>query len=369
MDERYGHLFDDVEAWLCLRHCRKIPISVALTLAQQLGGAQEVLNASTSTLQRISGTKAIGHQKFEAFDKQAVRNDIKWLQAGDHHYVIPFLDRRYPQLLRELSDPPLLLYAKGNPKLLLSRQLAIVGSRNPTPTGRELAFRFSASLTRSGFTTTSGMALGIDAAAHQGALSVSGSTIAVVATGLDRIYPARHQHLAQQIAHHGVLISELPVGTQPRRQAFPQRNRIISGLCFGTLVVEATKNSGSLITARLAGEQGREVFTIPGSVLSPQSRGCHTLLRDGAILVESEADILVELGSLDQPASPPEQTKTVTNQNQGLIHYMGYDPVTIDTLVHRSGLTVDKVCSMLSHLEMQGVVKAIVGGYYIRVES
>ena len=369
MDERCSHLCDDVEAWLCLRHCRKVPISVALALVQQLGSAQEVLGASSSTLQKISGTKAIDHQKFGAFDRQAVRNDIKWLHASDQHHVIPFQDKRYPQLLRELSDPPLLLYAKGDPNLLHSHQLAIVGSRNPTPTGRELAFRFSANLTRSGFTITSGLALGIDAAAHQGALSAPGSTIAVMATGLDRIYPVRHQRLAQKIAHHGVLVSELPVGTTPRKQAFPQRNRIISGLCFGTLVVEATRSSGSLITARLAGDQGREVYAMPGSVLSSQSRGCHKLLRDGAILVESEADILVELGNLELTPSPSEQAETSTSQNHGLIQHMGYDPVTIDTLVHRSGLTVDKVCSMLSHLEMQGVVKAIVGGYYIRVES
>ena len=298
-----------------------------------------------------------------------MRNDIEWLAAGTRHYVIPFFDKRNPQLLRELPDPPLLLYANGDPHLLCSPQLAIVGSRNPTPSGRELAFRFSASLARSGFTITSGMALGIDAAAHRGALSVSGSTIAVMATGLDHIYPARHRHLAQQIAQHGVLVSEFPIGTTPRKQAFPQRNRIISGLCFGTLVVEATSKSGSLITARLAGEQGREVYAIPGSGLSPQSRGCHALLREGAILVESEADILVELGNFDQLASPLESTATPAKQNEGLIQYMGYDPVTIDTLVNRSGLTVDEVCSMLSHLEMKGVVKTIVGGYYIRVES
>ena len=369
MDEDCDHHGDDIEAWLCLRHCRGVPISTALALIEQLGGAQAVMRASSKTLQKISGTQTIDRQRLGIFDKQAVRRDINWLAASAHHHVVPFFDTRYPQLLRELPDPPLLLYASGDPHLLRSPQLAIVGSRNPTPTGRELAFRFSASLTRSGFTITSGMALGIDAAAHQGALSASGSTIAVMATGLDRIYPARHRRLAQQIAEHGVLISEFPVGTTPRKQAFPQRNRIISGLCFGTLVVEAASKSGSLITARLAGEQGREVYAVPGSVLSPQSRGCHALLRDGAILVESEADILVELGNFELPVSPLEQTARQARQDEVLIQYMGYDPVTIDTLVSRSGLTVDKVCSMLSHLEVQGVVKTIVGGYYIRVES
>ena len=340
-----------------------------VSTAQRLGSAHAVMSASNSILKEISGTKAIDRQTLSAFDKQAVDDDIEWSLAGAHRHVIPFLDKRYPQLLRELPDPPLLLYTNGNPNLLRSRQLAIVGSRNPTPMGRELAFRFSANLTRSGFTVTSGLALGIDAAAHRGALSVPGPTIAVMATGLDRIYPARHRHLARQIAQVGVLVSEFPVGTTPRKQAFPQRNRIISGLCFGTLVVEAASNSGSLITARLAGEQGREVYAIPGSVLSPQSRGCHKLLKDGAILVENETDILVELGNYDLPALPAERSTTSTHQDDGLVKYMGYDPVTIETLVNRSGLTVDKVCAMLSHLEVQGVVKTIVGGYYIRVES
>ena len=369
MDETSDHSCDDTEAWLCLRHCRGLPIAVALELVQRLGGARAVLNAPNQVLQDTLGTETFNRQKLSAFDRQAVHNDINWLLASAHHHIIPYPDKRFPQLLREICNPPLLLYANGDPNLLCSPQLAIVGSRNPTPTGRELAFRFAANLTRLGFTVTSGMALGIDAAAHQGALSVHGPTIAVMATGSDRIYPARHRHLAQQITQRGLLISEFTAGTKPRKQAFPQRNRIISGLCRGTLVVEAGRNSGSLITARLAGEQGREVYAIPGSVLSSQSKGCHALLKDGAILVENETDILAELGDLDLPASPLEQTATPSDQDGELIQHMGYDPVTIDTLVNRSGLTVDKVCSMLSHLEVQGAVKTVFGGYYIRVES
>lgn len=367
MDEASSHRCDDTHAWLRLHHCLGLPNPVALTLVRQLGSAQAVLNAPDQTLRAILKTRSISQRKLSTYNKEAVSKDINWLLASGNHHVIPWLDRRYPQLLRELSDSPLLLYVNGDPELLGSPQLAIVGSRNPTPTGRELAFRFSANLTRLGFTVTSGLAIGIDAAAHRGALSVPGSTIAVMATGLDLTYPARHRLLAQQIAQRGALISEFPIGATPRKQAFPQRNRLISGLSVGTLVVEAAKKSGSLITAQLAGEQGREVYAIPGSVLSPQSKGCHSLLRDGARLVETEADILVELGHLNLPALQPAQLGAQNDGDEVLIQFMGYDPVTIDTLVNRSGLTADKVCSMLSRLELQGVVKTMVGGYYIRV--
>ena len=190
-------------------------------------------------------------------------------------------------------------------------------------------------------------------------------TIAVMATGLDRTYPYRHLKLAEQISKCGVLVSEMPLGTPPTKRAFPQRNRIISGLGVGTLVVEATASSGSLITARLAGEQGREVYAVPGSILSPQSKGCHALLRDGARLVESEEDVLMELTHFSHP--PRSKPLLVSTEFKPLLKFMGYDPVTIDTLVSRSGLTADEVCSMLSRMELQGVIKTVLGGHYIRV--
>lgn len=362
MDKNSGNC---AEAWLRIRHSG-LPLSVALKLVTQLEGAEEVLHCSTRKLRTVlnSGnvTKALN-----TYNRQAVQNDMRWLGAKESHHIISCLHGSYPALLRELTDRPLLLYADGEVSLLDSCQLSVVGSRNPTPTGRELAFRFAANLARMGFTITSGLAIGIDASAHRGALSVPAPTIAVMATGLDRTYPCRHQKLAERISAQGVLVSEMPIGTPPRKQAFPQRNRIISGLCLGTIVVEATERSGSLITARLAGEQGREVYAVPGSILSAQSKGCHALLRDGARLVETEADILKELTHFSPPTCRVGQPPSMDTDLQSLISFMGYDPVTIDTLVRRSGLTADKVCSMLSRMELLGVVKTVPGGRYIRV--
>ena len=366
MDEPSYVKAETCNTWLRLRHCRGVPDSALLGLLRQLGSASAIFAASTPTLQRILSNTEISRHRINSCDEQRVENDMGWAMASPRHHIVPWLDERYPPLLRELTDPPLLLYVNGNPKLLSSTQLAIVGSRNPTPTGRELAFHFSRRLSALGFTITSGLAIGIDAAAHEGTLSVAGPTIAVLANGPDIIYPSRNRQLAQGIATNGALVFEHPVGTRPRRSAFPLRNRIISGLCVGTLVVEAAARSGSLITARLAAEQGREVYAVPGSVLSPMSRGCHALIRDGAGLVETEADILAELGSFNRPRAvapgPPADNKSAL-----LVETMGYDPVTIDTLVRRSGLTADTVSSMILCLELQGVVKPIQGGHYIRI--
>lgn len=302
-------------------------------------------------------------------DKDCIdRQDRDWLESDCCRHIISLTDDRYPPLLRELPDAPRLLYVEGDPELLSSPQIAIVGSRNPTPVGRELAFRFGAGLSRAGFTVTSGLAIGIDGAAHHGALTASGLTVAVMATGLDRVYPRRHRDLAGDITCRGALVSELPLGTPPAKHAFPQRNRIISGLSVGTLVVEAAERSGSLITARLAGEQGREVFAIPGSVLSPLSRGCHALIKDGACLVETEADILGEIAHFGL-AVPDSSGPASTGGKQDVLKAaMGYDPVTIDALVNRSGLTADTVSSMLLNMELEGAVKAMAGGHYIRVD-
>lgn len=362
MDKDTG---DCTDAWLRIRHSG-LPLSVVLKLIAQFGGAEAVLRCSARKLQTVPAARDI-LQALKSCNKQAVQNDTRWLKTRGSRHIVNYLDPRYPALLRELTDPPLLLYVDGDVRLLESCQLSVVGSRNPTPTGRELAFRFAANLSRLGLTITSGLAIGIDASAHRGALSVHAPTIAVMATGLDRAYPYQHQRLAEQISEQGVLVSEMPIGTPPRKQAFPQRNRIISGLCVGTMVVEATVRSGSLITARLAGEQGREVYAVPGSILSPQSRGCHALLRDGARLVETEEDILTELTHLCRPPLEASQPSSLPTDFQSLISFMGYDPVTIDVLVRRSGLTTDKVCSMLSRMELQGVVKTVLGGHYIRV--
>ena len=367
MDKERGTCSLQREAWLRLRHCSHIPLSTALRLVKTLGGPEAVFAASTDMLRKVLGDYSYSGKALNEFDGQGIQRDMAWAEQGDRRHIISWADSRYPALLREISDPPLLLYVSGDPGHLESIQLAIVGSRNPTPGGRNLAIRFASNLALAGFTITSGLAIGIDGAAHKGALSAQGATIAVMATGLDQIYPSRHQHLASAIRENGALVSEFPIGTPPTKQSFPRRNRIISGLSVGTLVVEAARRSGSLITARLAGEQGREVYAIPGSILSPQSMGCHQLIRDGARLVEKEADIFSELSHLG-----PAATRTPQIADSGcaatLLDSMGYDPVAIDTLVDRSGLTADKVSSMLLRLELQGVVKSVTGGHYIRVE-
>ena len=367
MDKKWDACSPQCEAWLRLRHCNRLPPSVALRLVKALGGPEVVFDAPADMLRAVLGNHSYSRKALDEYDEQGFQRDMQWAEQCDRHHIISWVDGRYPALLREISDPPLLLYVNGDPNHLESIQLAIVGSRNPTPGGHNMAFRFASNLADAGFTITSGLAIGIDGAAHKGALSTQGHTIAVMATGLDRIYPSRHRHLALAIRDNGALVSEMPIGTPPTKQSFPRRNRIISGLSVGTLVVEATRRSGSLITARLAGEQGREVYAIPGSILSPQSRGCHALIRDGARLVETEADIFSELGHLG-----PDATRTPQSPGSGrtvtLLDSMGYDPVAIDTLVERSGLTAGKVSSMLLRLELQGVVKTVTGGHYVRIE-
>ena len=299
-------------------------------------------------------------------DDAALAPDLAWL-AQDGHHLVTWLDPDYPALLREIADPPIALYVHGDRSLLARPQLAIVGSRNPTPLGKDNAAAFAGALAQAGFAITSGLALGIDAAAHRGALDAGGATIAVAGTGLDRVYPPRNRELAHAIVGHGALVSEFAIGTGPRPEHFPQRNRIISGLSLGVLVVEAALQSGSLITARLAGEQGREVFALPGSIHSPLARGCHALIRQGAKLVETAQHVLEELGALAQVsvASQPAHTRTVdlAPAESQLLDCLGYDPMNIDAVIDRSGLTADTVCSILLQLELRGLVLAGPAGY------
>lgn len=302
-----------------------------------------------------------------------IDTDLAWLAQPNHHFLT-LNNPDYPPLLREIPDPPPALFIHGDPTLLRTPQLAVVGSRNPSPAGERTAADFAAHLSRAGLTITSGMAVGIDAAAHRGALQVPGPTLAVAGTGLDRVYPAQHRELAHAIAEQGALISEFPVGTPPRPDHFPRRNRIISGLALGTLVVEAAPQSGSLITARLANEQGREVFAIPGSIHNPLSRGCHALIRQGAKLVETGEDILEELAGFT--AGKPFFTQTTGPAGGGaedgdefssLLNSLGFEPTSIDTVVERSGLTTEQVSSMLVVLELHGKVISGPGGLYTRM--
>jgi DNA processing protein len=307
-----------------------------------------------------------------------VERDLGWLQAPGHQ-LLPCTSPSYPRLLAQTTGAPLVLWVDGDPAALSEPQLAIVGSRNPTAAGAETAFAFAEFLGAAGLTITSGIAEGIDAAAHRGALAGGGRTIAVCGTGLDLVFPREHAALAREITARGALVSEFPIGTPARRAHFPQRNRIISGLALGTLVVEAARRSGSLITARFAGEQGREVFAIPGSIHNPLSRGCHALIRQGAKLVESAEDILAELPALagalkeiQRPATSPSEENPADELDKDykiLLDALGFEPASIDTLAERTEFSAEAVASMLLILELQGLVEAGAGGAYCRVHA
>jgi DNA processing protein len=305
---------------------------------------------------------------------ERVDQDLAWLADPANHLLPPW-SPDYPALLRDIADPPLALFVHGDPAVLGLPQLAMVGSRNPTSGGRQTAHDFARYLASAGLAITSGLAVGIDAAAHQGALDAPGITLAVTGTGLDRVYPARHRDLAHRIAERGALVSEFPPGTPPLPGNFPRRNRIISGLAVGTLVVEAALRSGSLITARQAAEQGREVFAIPGSIHNPLARGCHALIRQGAKLVETAGDIAEELaallGGLSVAGEPASELRPGVQPLQDpeyleLLEAMVFDPLTVDGLVARTGFSAEAVSSMLLLLELEGHVSSNPGGLFVR---
>jgi len=304
-------------------------------------------------------------------DWQTVESDLRWLSASGRA-CLTLHDPRYPALLREIADPPPLIFVNGDILALSSRQIAIVGSRNPSPSGLRIARDIASALVSAGFAVTSGLALGIDASGHSGALKSGGITIAVAATGLDQVYPRQHQSLANEIiARNGALVSEFPPGTGPKADHFPRRNRIISGLSLGTLVVEAAPRSGSLITARLAAEQGREVFAVPGSIYNPLSRGCNDLIKNGVKLVQTVDDIIEEFEAQlsVQAYKPPPQTEAEDDQpHMELLKYIAYDPTSVDTLVAATGNTPEAIVSMLLLLELQGQVASTPGGCYFRTQ-
>lgn len=291
-----------------------------------------------------------------------------WLQSSEAHTILTPDSPLYPENLKALPDAPVVLYVIGNNRLISEPQLGVVGSRRPTPSGRRVAQEFSEHLSRSGLVITSGMALGIDAAAHQGALGCYGGTVAVLGTGVDQIYPARHKDIYQLIASQGALVSEFPLGTKPFAGNFPRRNRILSGLSLGVLVVEAALESGSLISARLAAEQGREVFAIPGSVLNPLSRGCHKLIREGAVLVESPDDVLIELapqlqGVMNEFTSSPPCRKETDPLRLKVIEVMGFDVVSTDHISDLSGIPYSALSVVLTEMELDGVIESTPGGF------
>lgn len=359
------------DLWVALTRLPAVGARTAHALLERFGSVEAVFAARASQLRSVLGPD---HPALSAIrgapDPEQLARDREWL-AHDGHHLVTWNDPDYPPLLREISDPPVAFYVAGDRALLARAQIAVVGARHPTPGGRENARAFAQALARAGLVVTSGLALGIDGAAHQGALAAGGATVAVTGTGLDRVYPPAHRELAHAIARAGALVSEFPLGTPPRAENFPVRNRLISGLALGVLVVEAAARSGSLITARCALEQGREVFAVPGSIHSPLARGCHALIRDGAKLVETAEDVLEELGPLARyaqqaGAAAPAPAPALSQAAAAFLAHLGYDPVSVDMLVERSGLTADAVSSMLLQLELQGHVAACPGGKYVR---
>lgn len=348
-------------------------------LLREFGSPEAVLNASFSQIARLL-PKTHHARIHNTVDNPAVEKTEAWL-AESGNQLVTWEDSDYPQALLTLDDAPPILFFMGDREILRRPAVAIVGSRNATPQGLENARAFAEALSYAGVAIVSGMALGIDGAAHEGGLRGAGASLAVIGTGPDRIYPARHRDLAHQLAERGGILSEFLPGTPPLRENFPRRNRIISGLAHGVLVVEATLSSGSLITARLAGEQGREVFAIPGSIHSPFSKGCHKLIREGAKLVETAQDILDELPVLRadamNAAKTPSAEKHETEPNAEetaedgapetmLFTALGYDPVDIDTLVERSRLSAEKLLPLLTELELVGRVASLPGGKWTR---
>jgi DNA processing protein len=364
--------------WVRLEQTAGVGPETARKLLSAFGLPESIFSASFSALQKVVSERvALALTTAPSAQTQAlVERTLDWAnQPGN--FVLTLAESDYPRLLLDIPDPPTMLYAKGRISLLSMLSVAVVGSRNATGQGIANAEKFSEALSHAGFSTVSGMALGIDAAAHQGSLRNygkhpvdAGSTIAVIGTGIDIVYPARNRNLAHQIAADGCIVSEYPLGMPAIPANFPRRNRIISGLARGTLVVEAAAQSGSLITARMAAEQGREVFAIPGSIHSPLSKGCHQLIRQGAKLVESAQDILEELGpSIVAPSLPIAKIYQPAphGDDNVLLTMMGFDPVDVNTLSIRSGRDAATLSAQLLTLELEGAIEMLPGGIFRRL--
>lgn len=366
---------DDASAWLRLILAPRLGAGGVRRLVEHFGSAAKAVAAPRPVLREL-GLAEPALDALSRPDAVAMQCGERWL-GGSRHHVITWSDEDYPALLRRAPNPPAALFVDGEVELLWSAQIAVVGSRNPTAAGVDHAADFADSFCRSGFTVTSGLADGIDAAAHRAVLKADGTTIAVVATGLDLVYPARHAALAEAIAEQGAVVSEYPPGTEARREFFPQRNRIIAGLSLGTLVVEAALRSGALITARLASEAGREIFALPGSIHNPMAKGCHRLIREGAALVETSAEVIDALGPVATELAAHLRQRLAPEPGRGespgqapkdpqrarVWRALGHDPVSLDGLAKRTGLTVDALSAMLLAMELDGEVVAELGRY------
>ena len=361
----------DTESWLRLVHHGGLGRARLRQLLAAFGSPQAVLDASPAALRRVAGERgSIGDATSVQAD-DSVERARRWLGATTSHHVVTLGDSGYPAPLLGTADPPLLLYVDGDLDALRGPALAIVGSRQASAQGLANARAFARSMAERGWVIVSGLASGIDAAAHEGALAGGGSTVAVLGTGIDIVYPRTNAALARRIVEHGALASEYPLTTPPLPANFPPRNRIIAALTRGTLVVEATMKSGSLITARLAGEAGREVFAIPGSIHSPQSRGCHALLRQGAKLVETVDDLTEELGEaatvLASASAANNDLDSERSHPDPVLRALGHDPATLDSLIARCGWGAAELNARLLELELEGRVARLPGGLFQRV--
>lgn len=348
--------------FLALNRIAHIGPRTVMKLLKRWPQLAELFSLSSEQMEK-AGLPAKMALAIAQFNLSECDEDLAWEQSAANHLLLTLEDPKYPPLLKEIHDPPIVLYIKGNLHALTQPTLAMVGTRNPSVTGSETAYHFATELARQQITIVSGLANGIDTQAHKGCLTANGCTIAVMATGIDRIYPLQNRQLAEQIQQFGLLMTEFPLKSSPSAGHFPRRNRIISGSSLATLVIEAATKSGSLITARMALEQNRDVFAVPGSIHNPQSRGCHYLLQQGAKLITSTQDILDEL-NIDNPiviAGDPSPLLATTDTN--LVKCIGFEITTIDKLCQRSGLNVNQVACELAELELQGIVKAIPGGY------
>lgn len=355
----------DLEAWLRLSLLDGLGPQSLRKLLVALGSPRDILAAAARDLAAVVPNNIVSAIRGGGAADEALDKVEQWL-ADPANHVVTLADTEYPRALLEITDPPPLLYVKGRVELLNRPGFAIVGSRNATAQGNSNAEAFANTLSDAGLTIVSGLALGVDAAAHRGGLAGAASTIAVVGTGLDVVYPARNRELAHRIAVQGALVSEFALGTPAVASNFPRRNRLICGLSRGVLVVEAAVSSGSLITARLAADQGREVFAIPGSIHSPLAKGCHALIKQGAKLVESAQDVLEELGEA-APRIATAPTAGDDGDEHPLLVHIGFDPVDTDTVQQRSGLTVAAVNMALTDLELAGQIESLPGGRWQRL--
>ena len=363
----------DLNLWLSLNQIPGLGNAAFCQLLAKFSSPEGIFSAKLGQLREIVSDD-IALKISKGVDVDAIAPTLKWLEKDNVH-LVTLADSSYPQKLLEISNPPALLFAIGNLHWLNHPTIAMVGSRSATPQGEKNAEDFAKSLCEKGLCVASGMALGIDGAAHRGALKANGATIAVVGTGLDIVYPARHRDLAHKIAERGLILSEFPLGTPSKAQNFPRRNRLISGLSLGCLVVEANIDSGSLITARLAAEQGREVFAIPGSIHSPVTKGCHQLIKQGAKLVESVQDILEEINWTNMVNSLPSISPNgllaalAPNSPQAntVLDLMGFDAISFEQLRTSTSLTTEALSSMLMLLELENKIKSLAGGHYQRL--